>query len=160
MDAASAAQRCAQRRSQTRVAGGEHAQQRWERTIGRAAQIIEPLWPEGYSAGPFSHVIPVLAASGYQLLPDADPDQVSQEDLLSVLRGPSPGVRLSVALAKRGEADALDELISSLRTKPEFVDTPFEAPSMWAPDFREPLAGIVEWTIAALERSVAAETAA
>lgn len=131
----------------------------------RAARIVGPLWPERYSYGPFSYATPVLAMVCFALVPDREPEEVQVSELLRALRrGPEDawlGDRLSVALAalEAGGGD-LGRLLARLRKKPEVFDYPDYLPSEFVPDFREPLAGVVEWTITALERSLAAEASA
>lgn len=97
------------------------------------------------------------------LYPDQDPDDVQVSDLLRALRGEQGqawlGERLSAAL-RESSGTELGALLMQLRTKPVFFEHPLDWPSECVPDFREPLAGVVEWTIAALERALAAEAAA
>lgn len=156
-----------------RVAGDERAQQRWDKALKQASQIVEPLWPEGYSAGPFSDAVPLLAMSCYLLLPDTDPERVTATTLLTVLKSTPDqgrvGDRLTAALEASGQADTeLGTWFATLRVPAHTVQEwetaglpdPLSLPTEFAPDFRERLAAIVEWTIAALERSPAAETAA
>jgi hypothetical protein len=155
------------------VAGDERAQQRWDSALRRASQIVEPLWPEGYSAGPFSYAVPLLAMSCYLLVPDTDPGQVTVATLLAVLKSTPDqgrvGDRLTAALEASGQADTeLGTWFATLRVPAQTVQEwetaglpdSLSLPTEFAPDFRERLAGIVEWTIVALERSLAAETTA
>ncbi len=145
---------------QVQVGEGEGEQARWQRAVRAAARLVGPLWPEGYSRGPFSYATPVLAMICLALYPDQEPDDVQVSDLLRALRGDREqgwlGERLSVAL-RESSGTELGALLTQLRTKPVFFEHPLDWPSESVPDFREPLAGVVEWTIAALERALAAE---
>jgi hypothetical protein len=145
---------------QVQVGAGEGDQARWQRAVRAAARVVGPLWPEGYSRGPFSYATPVLAMICVGLYPGQDPDEVQVSDLLRALRGEQGqgwlGERLSAAL-RESSGTELGALLTQLRTKPVFFEHSLDWPSESVPDFREPLAGVVEWTIAALERALAAE---
>jgi hypothetical protein len=161
----SAAQQWTGAWSRIQVAGGKQEQRRWERAARRAAQIIEPRWPEGYSAGPFSHAVFLVASAIFLLLPDTDPDDVSVADLIDLLATKPEqawvGDRLTDALSARGQTDTdLGRRLALLRAAPSVAEwqssggpDPLTLPSEWAPDFRERLAGVVEWTAAALKLS-------
>jgi hypothetical protein len=147
-----------------RAAGGEQEQQRWDRSMLRALEIIDPLG--GDYSDTFAPSPPLLAMVIYAMLPDVEPEHASRVQLLELLKTRPEhgwfGDLLTAALDERGQAESdLGQWLKRMRTEPERYELTIDEdllPSSMLPDFREPLAGRVEWLFAALEREVAGAT--
>ena len=57
----------------------------WHQALRRSATLLEPAWPKGYSAGPFTHTLPTVALVLYAGSLDGEPEEIAVGELVAAL---------------------------------------------------------------------------
>ncbi|NBE51997.1 hypothetical protein [Streptomyces boluensis] len=104
------------------VAGSDTGRtNRWADSLRRSAALLEPVWPKGYSAGPFTHALPTIALYLYAVRLGDDPEHVSADEIVTALtprraapEAPSLEDTVRENLTKRGHDLDDDSELSTL----------------------------------------------